>query len=113
MQVTIDISNATIACVLECAHTGYWGVYDANTIKLPNVALSDELKKFSQQYVAPIVGGSVTFIEYDNGEERQHILDHKRLKNGLNLMAEKYPEHMFDITHESYDAFTGDILIQC
>jgi hypothetical protein len=44
---------------------------------------------------------------------RWHELSLDKLKEGLRVMAAKYPHHFKDVIAETGDATTGDVLVQC
>jgi hypothetical protein len=46
-------------------------------------------------------------------EEAPKRLDMAAIKNGLKVMAEKYPHHWQDFVSENDDAITGDVFLQC
>lgn len=49
----------------------------------------------------------------DMESDTEYNLSIKEIKNGLNLMAAKYPKHMNDLINENFDAITGDVFLQC
>lgn len=50
---------------------------------------------------------------YDHYEDDQPMdLTKKKLRRGLQLMAEKHPTHFSDLQKEDYDAITSDVLLQ-
>ena len=59
----------------------------------------------------PVKGGTVLFV--DKETEIQHTLDQKTIVNGLQVMAERYPEHWADVLRDDGDANTGDVFLQC
>ena len=50
---------------------------------------------------------------WDTEEENAHILNLKKIKEGLTAMAKKEPKHFADFIAEDYDQTTGDVFLQC
>jgi hypothetical protein len=59
------------------------------------------------------VGGAVIVGDMEAPEEAPKRLDMAAIKNGLKVMAEKYPHHWQDFVSENDDAITGDVFLQC
>lgn len=49
----------------------------------------------------------------DKKNIRRHICGRSEFEAGLQLMAEKYPDHFKDLMQENDDAITGDVFLQC
>lgn len=45
--------------------------------------------------------------------EGEYFINLTSIRQGLTVMADKYPKHLHDIITERGDAYTGDALIQC
>lgn len=78
----------------------------------------------SDFYLAPFVGGSIVFQEYDDGGRtvNVHHLTLDSIKQGLRIMATGGPDgktwgvksqHFADWLNENDDATTADVFIQC
>jgi len=65
--------------------------------------------------VAPIVGGSVTYIVVDDDDRKgeRYILNDESIRRGLAVMLEKYPGHLGNFLGENDDASTADVFLQC
>jgi len=88
---------------LNCASSGvkYWAgnalCFESETEK----ALTDEGVEIQD------------FEEGDDLNPKIHILNLKKIKKGLTIMAKKYPKHFADFLKEDYDNGTGDVFLQC
>jgi len=61
-----------------------------------------------------VEGGWLEVIEMaDVGEENKIRLDLESIKKGLQIFAEKYPNHFADFLNFNDDATTGDVFLQC
>jgi hypothetical protein len=49
----------------------------------------------------------------DEGDTKEYRLDKAALMRGVQIMAEKYPQHFANVTTENDDAETGDVYLQC
>lgn len=56
--------------------------------------------------------GTIKLKDYEDGE-RSYILDYKKIKKGLGVMAKHEPYHFSNILKEEADQDTSDILLQC
>jgi len=56
-------------------------------------------------------GSEVTDLEAD--EEKIYLLDIKKVKRGLTVMAKKEPSHFSDFIKGDFDQITGDVFLQC
>lgn len=68
------------------------------------------------QWELPFIDGVTIILQDASGEdgfpEGKNTLDRDSLKEGLSLMAEKYPKHFSYFMDENEDANTGDIFLQ-
>lgn len=51
-------------------------------------------------------------VEDDDGAETDHLVRQADITRGLQLMAEKSPDHFADIINENDDAITADVFLQ-
>jgi hypothetical protein len=47
------------------------------------------------------------------GDMPDALLDLGTIRNGLQVMADKYPNHWHDFINDNEDATTGDVFLQC
>ena len=50
---------------------------------------------------------------YDTEEEKPYLLNLKKIKRGMTVMAKKEPKHFADFVSGDYDQTTGDVFLQC
>lgn len=62
--------------------------------------------------LVPLVPGCAIVLE-DAEEGTAHRLDRAALVKGVQVMAEKYPQHFANWLNEDGDAITGDVFLQC
>jgi len=67
--------------------------------------------EFEYLWELPFLGGAVT-IHPGEGEDPV-VLDGAALQRGLQVMADKYPQHWGNFVGDCADAETGDVFIQC
>lgn len=63
--------------------------------------------------LVPLVEGCSLTIEDGEDSNKTFILDRAAIERGVQVMAEKYPQHFADILTENGDATTGDVFLQC
>lgn len=56
-------------------------------------------------------GGAVGIV--DNEDGGTYRIDREACERGLRIMAEKYWDHFSDLVHETDDANTADVFLQC
>ncbi len=62
----------------------------------------------------PFVDGcALKFGEMGEDMPGEFTLDRAAMEKGIQIMAEKYPEHFADVISEDGDAATGDVFLQC
>jgi hypothetical protein len=92
---------------------GYWAEvrhYEAPKNGVPFMVSPDlGLYKFCDY---PLNGGSVTLADVE-GDEGPWTLDFASLERGLKVMAEKFPQHFYNIVQDNIDADTADAFVQC
>lgn len=71
--------------------------------------IPDDYWHWSQ--LVPLVEGCAVVVK-DNEDGKFHRLDREAICRGLQLMADKYPEHFLDVVNENDDATTGDVFLQ-
>lgn len=94
----------------------YWAEIDE--YKIPDDADRSWLKdptfwepgKVRQSYLAPLLGGYVRLSVYK--EEDNVTLNAAALRNGLELLCKKHPEHWASFMTGNADADTSDVFIQ-
>lgn len=127
-----DISLTRIRDLLVGAFEGgsnYW--YFIEDYKLaPGLTLDDfrtggkmqlEGEDWMKEYLIPFTPGcSLVIIDHDTVEEgeedqkeNQHLLNLESIREGLQVMAEKFPRHFGDFLGEDGDAITADVFLQC
>lgn len=121
--VTIDMVLGLLCSALE-GGSNYWYMIERH--KLPKGVSSGKdlecesgggaLNWKAPYSVAVTPGGEVIFSVIDgdtNGDgKKTYRLDRVALKQGLQLMAEKYPKHWYNFIDENGDAETGDVFLQ-
>lgn len=63
-------------------------------------------------YDGLLCGGSVVLRDIEDESRPPLVLDRAAIARGLQLMAEKSPEHWGDFLDEREDATTGDVFLQ-
>lgn len=58
-------------------------------------------------------GGGILFEIEEGVTYRTKKLDLTSIKDGLEIMWQKYPKHFTDFLTDSGDAITGDVFLQC
>ena len=102
IKISLEIKRDDIECLLDCSSRGarYWCEN--------NLQFESETKR------ATSLKGEVKIIEFDDDDKRtKHILNLDKIKEGLKIMAENYPNHFADFMSEDYDDITGDVFLQC
>jgi len=121
VETTFKLSEDRIRDLLTAAFEGgtnYW-LYNISYELRDDLTISDfreggKMQPSSYHHwcqLIPLVEGCKLTFEYENGEKS--YLDRDRIKHGLQVMAQKYPEHFNDFISENEDADTGDVFIQC
>ena len=60
----------------------------------------------------PLLPGGAVILR-DKEEDKHYKLDLESLLNGMRILANKYPSHYANFLNDDFDAFTGDVFIQC
>jgi hypothetical protein len=58
-------------------------------------------------------GGAIMIKDIEDDDNGIMLLNQETLQKGLQILAEKYPDHFANITKENSDAETADCLVQC
>ena len=129
--VTNKISRELVRGLLCCAFEGgsnYWYTELAPDNYPKGKTHKDYSKGGSMQgdnywhwcQLLPTTGGSVKFVVIDHTEESndsnggaEMSLGEKEILRGLEVMADKYPNHFGDAISGNDDATTGDVFLQC
>jgi hypothetical protein len=108
ISVRSHIVLADIADILYSADVGtnYWNSHHSNLGYEKNVVqmLEDDDKG--------IIIADVEDCD-ENDVPKSYILNKKKLKKGLTVLAKKYPHHFCDILKKETDMITADVLVQC
>lgn len=106
----IDLTEERIKDLLCCALEGgsnYW--YNIKKYINPN-----KVKVEYRHIDLPFIDGCGLEIEDIEGDEPiPNILNKESMQKGLQIMADKYPEHFKNIIEDNEDAETGDVFLQC
>jgi len=125
MKVEIDISEERIKGLLCNAFEGgsnYWYMIEEYRFP-PDIKYEDfkEGGKFQDpndywhpaQLIPLVKGCKVIICDTDSSKERTYILEREGIQSGLQIMAQKYPQHFKAVLDETDDATTGDVFLQC
>ena len=123
IKVTTEISLHKIACLLCNALEGgsnYW--YEIQEYIIPTVVPIVAHSAFNQLKEAehfphldyPLnEGGALIISDKEGNNDNRYRLDLESIKKGLQIMADKYPQHFANFISENDDADTGDCFLQC
>lgn len=126
-EVTIPVSLERIRDILVGAFEGgsnYWmrivgfdlpaGVTKADFKEGGKHAVLDEFdnRVWHMAYVVPFTPDCGVILD-DAEEETTHTLTLEKIKEGIRVMAKKYPWHFMNIINENDDAETSDVFLQC
>lgn len=101
MRLTIEVPDQKIIDAIESADIGYWA-------RVPQGA---DTKRMLEGLEEAIIEDIETTDR--NGDPLRYTLTGEKLRQGLQLLADKWPHHMADVLEENADAITGDVIIQC
>lgn len=123
ISIEINISKETIANLLASAFEGGSSYWISNIADRTEPLNPVDLKKLGSwgkvypNYHWPLfVGGKVKIAEKaeENGQDIIiHELDLISIRNGLKVMAKKYPNYFSQILDDNYDSITSDVFLQC
>jgi hypothetical protein len=110
--VSKTIETQAVADLLCCAFEGgsnYW----ANVVLRHNPTTWEFLDDGEHKYIHTVPLNPGGFLIFQEPDGKQYSLDQGTIQKGLQIMAEKYPEHFADFVAENADADTGDVFLQC
>lgn len=115
MKVKLEVPVERISHLLCSALEGgsnYW--YTINTFHMPkSLAFRTDKKKVFKHIDWPLnKGGWLTISSTEEPERPTVRFNLKAAERGLQLMAEKYPQHFADFIKEDDDQTTGDVFLQ-
>lgn len=118
MELKFEVPIGKILSLLCCALEGgasYWApqVEEGEPSRDPSAMDGiEDYWHWSQKW--PATGGWITITEVDpdTGQGRNHRLDRDRVRSGLRLMAENSPGHFSDFMSGDEDGETGDVFLQ-
>ena len=111
IHVVTDVDDQRVQDLLCCALEGgsnYWYVITAYNYPEGHTRGDFEFPHLE----LPFRGGSLSIADREDGEHLG-VLDREACERGLQVMAEKYPQHYADFISENEDADTGDVFLQC
>jgi hypothetical protein len=100
-QIKVDLLAEIIVNAMDAADIGYWA----------------SVPKGADHY-AVLAGKESAIVKeregpHDGHGNGRHELTGAKIRQGLQVMAEKYPHHFSNVVENNADAETGDVLIQC
>ncbi len=118
--IPITLTTDDISGLLSSAFEGgssYW-YCDLEPDEYPPGKGPDDFRFYHVEL--PLVGGgSVKFrdsYEPDDSavdDDGYYRLDLDKIETGLRVFIEKYPQQWADFSNGNYDAYTGDVFLQC
>lgn len=104
MQATIDVDNNSIVDALSLALGNFsnWARESEN----------NEAHITIEMVVDGVDVLDIDEVDDDGDIEYTYELNRQNIQQGLQLMAQHYPEHLGNLLDEQYDAYTGDLLLQ-
>jgi len=119
ITTVLDIPSERVADLLCCAFEGgsdYWA----------EIKEKRKPEEFVFRYMADVLGDKPTsYTDYPlnrggflmvgdiEGDMPDALLDRGTIRLGLQLMADKYPNHWHDFINDNEDATTSDVFLQC
>jgi hypothetical protein len=102
MKVQIEVTQQNIEDVLISGFEGgsnYW------------LLIRNDKTPLKGDYIKTLFESGMAVQDEISGKE--YKLTKRMVKRGVKIMAQKYPQHFSDMMRESFDATTGDVLLQC
>jgi hypothetical protein len=120
MEITHTIKKSDIFSLIVSALEGgsnYWYMLEGKITPTRWDFQDDPSNKthYAGEYALNPGGALIISNDYARDEGEKKVvkrLNLKTIKQGLQLMAEKYPSHFSDILSENADASTGDVFLQ-
>lgn len=78
-----------------------------------DVIAKDDEKWNYDHLTCSINGGGRLYLRVLDEDDKIVFIDREGVERGLQVMADKYPDHWADLISEKDDAITGDVFIQC
>lgn len=121
VQIPLEQICNLIRSALDARSIEYWGVTNAERSRRPAQLDRSVLGDFESKtpenaaiHWAVFSGGVVAFEEIDEiDEEKHHELTLEKIKNGLEIMAHKFPHKLAEVLNDEVDGMLGDLFIQC
>lgn len=121
VTTTVEVTNDRVLDLLVTAFEGGSNYWIQEVISNPPAGTKYEDFKSGGKHepdeyypayqILPFVGGSLTII--DNEDGTKYCLNSTAIKDGLQLMASKYPRHWENFIDNNDDAETADVFLQC
>lgn len=118
-ELVVTLDKRRVGDLLSSAFEGgsnYWYLIES-FVKPPEVKLHTGLGEvFRHIDYALSIGGAVVVSDRKAANEDKVTitrLDWPKLREGLGVMAKKYPRHFANWLSENDDAETGDVFLQC
>lgn len=114
IKIILKISAQRIQDLLCNALEGgsnYW--YEIMSFNYPERQTKESLNIEFQHLELPFKAGSLTIRDNEEAKLGDKILNLQTITEGLQIMADKFPNHFSDFLKEDDDAITGDVFLQC
>lgn len=102
LKLEIEVPDECIVNALDNADIGYWAT----------------IKKGCRSHAELLKGNQTAIVEesegpHDDSDVSVHTLTGAKVRQGLKIMAEKYPHQFKYVMADDTDAESGDVLVQC
>ena len=121
VSVSVNVPTSTVCDLLVGSVEGgskYWATFrlDPNFAKLVDKADITKSSDFNFEKYYPVY--DIEHPQYclrvsDAEGGTTYNVTLENFVNGLNVMADRYPQHFKDVITENHDAVTSDVFIQC
>lgn len=114
IRITQEIPYERIQDLLCNALEGgsnYW--YQIDNFLYPHGETKKSLNIEFEHLELPFKGGTIVFNDLEDPKREKTYLKLATIAQGLQLMADKFPNHFADFLKEDDDATTGDVFLQC
>jgi hypothetical protein len=113
-----NIPSERVADLLCCAFEGginYWATVKEkrSPLEFNFRYMADLFEKPCSYTDYPLNRGGLLMVGDIEGDMPDALLDLGTIRNGLQVMAYKYPKHWHDFINDNEDATTGDVFLQC